>query len=373
MTHYVLPTDIELATKLLAANRPDEAVVAALVRRGIDSAGATQLVADLRNGRKVSPQLPSGLEIGPGRRTRSKRAARPSETSAPSPAPESSPRRERRTQGNDKNRKHPTALWIIAAIPICFGAVVIGVLISNRLHRAGNNPQPEKPRTGAPARALAPPAGSSQESPRPGILAGSRSTAAGQSAVRKPSTGAEQSPTSGLSSAPDLHSSPPRGAVASSERLLSPQLVLEFQTDGLHIGGSLVTPGNALACVSKILGAPTRTSPAAQPDTTIYAYDKHGLLIYSGKGTGKESIILDCEASGGENGTTSPFTGLLQVEDQVIRPATDSNTLAAIKQLGISNPSAGGGILSGRCHNLVLTFAYLKTPQRLSLIEIDLK
>ena len=149
--------------------------------------------------------------------------------------------------------------------------------------------------------------------------------------------------------------------------------MLNLQSDGLRISGSLVTAGNVLTCISKVLGQPTRSSPAGQPDTIIYAYDNHGLLIYSTKGTGKDSIVLDCDAIGGANGTTSPFTGSLQVEDQVIRPDTDSKTLTAMPKLGLKNPAAGGGILSGRYNNLDLAFAYLKTPTRLSLIEIDLK
>ena len=64
---------------------------------------------------------------------------------------------------------------------------------------------------------------------------------------------------------------------------------------------------------------------------------------------------------------------MLRIEDQVIRADTDSETLAGIKQLGLTNPGTSGGILSGRYHNLDLAFAYLKGPQRLSLIEIDLK
>jgi hypothetical protein len=105
----------------------------------------------------------------------------------------------------------------------------------------------------------------------------------------------------------------------------------------------------------------------------IYAYDNHGLLIYSHKGTGNESILLDCEAIGGTNGTTARFTGSLRIDDQVIRADTDAKTLAAIQKLGLNNPEPDGGILGGRYNGLELIFAYLKTPQRLSLIEIDWK
>ena len=105
----------------------------------------------------------------------------------------------------------------------------------------------------------------------------------------------------------------------------------------------------------------------------IYAFDGHGLLIYSEKSAGKDSIVLDYEAVGGTNGATSPFTGVLQVEEQVIRPDTAYETLGAIEKLGLTNAGTDSSILGGRYNNLDLAFAYLRTPQRLSLIQIGLK
>ena len=118
----------------------------------------------------------------------------------------------------------------------------------------------------------------------------------------------------------------------------SAPLVLELLPDGLHIGGGLVTGGNLLPAVANLLGAPTRTNQAAPAGTVIYAYDDHGLLIYSQPGGGTNHLVLDCEATGGANGTTSPFAGTLKVEDQVIGPDTDSQTLAGIKKLGMGSP-----------------------------------
>ena len=95
---------------------------------------------------------------------------------------------------------------------------------------------------------------------------------------------------------------------------------------------------------------PTRLRPAG---TIIYAYDVHGLLIYSQPGGRTNHIVLDCEATGGANGTTSPFAGTLRVEDQVIGPDTDSQTLAGMKKLGLDTPKAaarsgaGGTTASG--------------------------
>ena len=148
---------------------------------------------------------------------------------------------------------------------------------------------------------------------------------------------------------------------------------MELQPDGLHLGGSLVTKGSVLTTVANLLGVPTRTNQAGQTDTVIYAYDRQGLLIYAQKGGGTNSIVLDCEAIGGANGTTFPFTGSLKVEDQVIGPGTDSQALTAIKKLELKHPGTGDSVWGGRYNDLDLVFAYLKSPQRLSLIEIDLK
>jgi hypothetical protein len=153
----------------------------------------------------------------------------------------------------------------------------------------------------------------------------------------------------------------------------SASLVLELQPDGLHIGGRHVTPGTVLTAVANSLGAATRTNRVGQTDTVIYAYDQQGLMIYSQKAGGTNSIILDCDASGGTHGTLSPFTGTITVDGQAIRPDTDPQTLSAIKQLELSHPGSDNGIWGGRYHDLHLVFAYQESPRRLSRIEIDLK
>ncbi|MCX6911483.1 MAG: hypothetical protein NT167_00175, partial [Verrucomicrobia bacterium] len=153
----------------------------------------------------------------------------------------------------------------------------------------------------------------------------------------------------------------------------SAPLVLELQPDGLHIGGSLVGGSNLLPAIASVLGAPTRTHQAALAGTVIYAYDDHGLLIYSQPGGRANHVVLDCEATGGANGTTSPFAGTLKVEGQVIGPDTDSQSLAGITKLGLDNRKRGSTIWGGHYHGLGLIFAYLRSPERPSLIEIDLK
>ena len=153
----------------------------------------------------------------------------------------------------------------------------------------------------------------------------------------------------------------------------SAPLVLELQPDGLRIGGHHVTPANVLTAVANSLGAATRTNRIGQTDTVVYAYDPQGLMICAQKAGGTNSIILDCDASGGANGTLSAFTGTITVDGQVIRPDIDPQTLTAIKQLEFSRPGSDNNVWRGRYHDLQLAFSYLKSPRRPSLIEIDLK
>jgi hypothetical protein len=183
----------------------------------------------------------------------------------------------------------------------------------------------------------------------------------------------EQQPKAAMPKMDEPPREAPLKAAVPSTNVPPPPLMLELQPDGLHLGGSLVSAGNVLTAVASLLGVPTRTNQVGQTDTVIYAYDRQGLLIYAQKGRGTNSIVLDCEAIGGTNGTTFPFTGTLRIEDQVIGPGTDSQALAAIKQLALSRPGAGGSVWGGHYNGLDLVFAYLKSPQRLSLIEIDLK
>jgi hypothetical protein len=373
MTREILRTDIELAIKLRKADRSDDEVIAALALRGVDAAKAAQLVDDLRHDRNVSSQILSGLEFAPRRRSRSKRGPSRSEPSQPSLSSEEQSRSEPPTEAGAGKRKTSVALGLIAAILVCSGVAVGALLISNRLHQAGNNPPPADSKAKASASELAHPAAPSQTLPRGSVAPDSLSAVTGPVPDRKLSASGEPTPIAGTSRADEPHGTGPGGVDRLTQERSPGQLVLDLQPDGLRIGGRLVTRGNALKTVSDILGAPTRTTRIGPPDTMIYAYDNHGLLIYAYKGTGNESIVLDCEAIGGNNGTTTRFAGSLRIDDQVIRTDMDATTLVAIKKLGLKNPQPGGGIFSGRYNGLELAFAYLKTPQRLSLIEIDWK
>jgi hypothetical protein len=153
MTHSILTTDIELAKKLLTAARPDGAIIAALVSRGIDSASAAQLVNDLRNGRQVTPTVPAGLEMSTSssrRHSRSRRESRRKQPQSAARSSESAPHAERAHERHSDARKNSSTLWLLAAVPICFVAVIVGVLISNHLRRAADEePQKNVPTAGA--------------------------------------------------------------------------------------------------------------------------------------------------------------------------------------------------------------------------------
>jgi hypothetical protein len=194
MTHSILPTDIELAKNLLKASRPDSAIIAALVHRGIETATAAQLVSDLRNGRPVSPQIPAGLEIGFKHRSGSKKHRHESEPQAAPLDAETAPRPQREPERHHGERKSPSTLWMLAAVPICFVVVIVGVLISNYLRRREQEPPPNPPQQAAPARELAPAPSTPQKAPPAGAPA--------QSALGKTSPGVTQLPQAAGSNAP---------------------------------------------------------------------------------------------------------------------------------------------------------------------------
>jgi len=141
----------------------------------------------------------------------------------------------------------------------------------------------------------------------------------------------------------------------------------------LHLGGALVSRNSLLTALAGVLGAATRTNQARQTGALIYAFDHEGVLVYAQASGGADSIVLDCDASGGIHGTTSAFAGTLAIDGQAISPDTDPQTLTAIKQLGLSHPGSHSGVWGGHYNSLELVFAYLKSTRRLSLIEIDFK
>ena len=323
MTHDLLQSDVEVAIRLMAEGRADDQIITALARRRLDPAKAVRLVDDLRNGRKVvaQPALPQEFAL---RRSRSRSAARESVAPPPTRSPKPEPRPELPSPSGASKRKKPAVMWIVAAILLFLAIVVVGSALFQRYSLGSRHLEEQEPRTAA---------------------------ARGKSAPK-----------------PEM----PR--VETATRHLSPApLGLELQPDGLRIDGKLLTRDNLLPAVVSLLGPPTLTNQVSQTKTLVYAYDHLGLLIYSHPAGGTNSLVLDCEGIGGANGTTSPFAGTLRVEADVIGPNTDSQTLAAIKQLALAAPKAGGTIWHGSYRNVDVVFAYLKSPRRPSLIELDLK
>jgi len=309
--------------RLMADGRADDQIVTALVQRRLDPAKAAQLMDDLRHGRKViaQPALPPEFSL---RRSHSKTAERETRRSSHPRSAESQPRPEPPSAPARMRRKKPPLIWVVAAVLLFLAIVVIGSVLFQRYQPGSGSTRAQPP--GAPGTSAEP---------------ASRESTAG---------------------------------TASASRDASPAtLALDLRPDGLRIRGKLVTRDNLLSTVVSLLGLPNRTNQVSQSGMLIYAYDQHGLLIYSQPAGGTNSVVLDCEAIGGANGTTSPFAGTLQVEDHVIGPNTDSQALVAMKQLGLGAPKAGGTIWNGRYKDVDLVFAYLKSSRRPSLIELDLK
>jgi hypothetical protein len=326
MTHDLLQSDITLATKLIGDGCPDEEILKALTSRGVPQASAAKALEELRSGKKPVAQSPLPMEMTLARRQRSQRTGHESKRGASVLVPEPEPRRHReRTSHRSMPGKNTSrVVLIVTASLVVLGVIVSGIALLER-SRSGS---------GAP----------------------DVSQAGGAKAKQQQSA----SPVSA-------------GTAAGNPGNASVPLALELQPDGLHIGGSLVSGSNVLSAMKRLAGAPTRTNQVATAGTVVYAYDHHGVLVYSQSAGRTNHIVLDCEATGGANGTTSPFVGTLRVEDQVVGPELDSQTLAGNKKLRLSNGKSGSTIWGGHYHGLEVVFAYLKTPQRPSLIEIDLK
>jgi len=94
-------------------------------------------------------------------------------------------------------------------------------------------------------------------------------------------------------------------------------------------------------------------------------------LVYSPRNSGHCSIVLDFDGTYGEAGTKSPFVGTFKINRQIVRHNTDAASLASFKQVGLESPKSASGIFHARYGAVELVFGYLKTPERLSLIEID--
>jgi hypothetical protein len=136
MTNDILRTDIELATRLMEEKRPAEEIIAALIPRGIDRAKATQLVDDLRNGKKIDDLATLPMELGLARRSRSRSGSREGKQDHPSHSSQTESHREPSRRVASHSHKKSAGRWLIPALIVVLVVVVGGILIVQR-HRAG--------------------------------------------------------------------------------------------------------------------------------------------------------------------------------------------------------------------------------------------
>jgi len=320
MTHDLLQTDIDLALRLRADRRPDEEIIRVMTCRGVDPGQVAQLVEDLRNGRKVSVRSVLAQDLlGRRRPHTTKQIPETGEliktpASMPPVPTEPVPPRPRRVRKSSR---------LLVRVSLGLAALVL-VALAYVLYQ--------------------------------------------RSQVRA------FSPADSAALVPEAGDAPADAPVAPPVKNESPApVLLELKSDGLHVAGNRVTRDTLLPALQNLFGAPTRTNQVAQTGAMVYAYDQQGLLIYVQPGGGTNSLVLDCDATGGVNGTTTAFAGSVKTGDQVIRPDTDSQALTAIADLGLKDSGGSGSVWNGRYHGLDLVFAYLKSPRHLSLIAIDLK
>jgi len=314
MTHDILQCDIDLARQLLDAGRSTNEIVAALTYRGIDSNRATQLVADLQSGKAVQPDKPLKINLGPNPAAKEGTAVESKHSRTDLPA-------KRSEDSRSKQRKASAFPWFtivaLTASAVCIAAFV---LISRKSHTADSLEQDH-----------------SQAADNTGTAA----------------TGSKQ--------------------VESRPGLAPKSISLEVKADGLRLCGNSISSENFLARIFTVLGAPTRTNQVEKVNQVIYAYDTCGLLVYSPKDSGHYSIVLDFDASDGAAGTRNAFVGTLKINNQFVGAGTDAITLASIKELGLQTPKSASGIYHAQYGAIELVFGYLKSPGRLSLVEIDFK
>jgi hypothetical protein len=147
---------------------------------------------------------------------------------------------------------------------------------------------------------------------------------------------------------------------------------LELRSDGLHLGVRLLSRANALTLLTDAFGPPSRTNLVEGSGKVIYAYDQQGMVVHCQNEKQNDCLVLYFDAIGGDNGARQPFSGTLRVAGHKIQGSTDPTTLASFKELGLTEPGTNS-VLEARCHGVPVSFAYLESPTRLSLVEIDLK
>ncbi len=162
MTNDILTSDIDLAWRLLRAGRPDKEIVAALARRGLETAKATRLVEDLRTGKPVKPELAS---VG-----RTSNLDPESGAPVPGPALEPADRSSRfghrtghrRHSSLRRRRRRTERFWVLGALGLAVTAALVLLVLGmfpdlTRARRtAGADAQAGGPTTNLPGRSSEP-------------------------------------------------------------------------------------------------------------------------------------------------------------------------------------------------------------------------
>jgi hypothetical protein len=152
-------------------------------------------------------------------------------------------------------------------------------------------------------------------------------------------------------------------------KLRHPGLQVEVESNHIRISGMTLSRENALKVLSDLVGPPTRTNRLE--DLTMYAFDENGTVLYSGNKNGKDSLLLYFEPVGGINGAQHAFAGALSIRGKPVTLATDPKTLLSRAELGLKETATN--VFSVQTNGLGLSFAYLNTPDQLSLVSIDLE
>jgi hypothetical protein len=147
---------------------------------------------------------------------------------------------------------------------------------------------------------------------------------------------------------------------------------IELRSDGLHLGSRLLSRTNALSMLADAFGEPSRTNLLECSGKVMYAFDQQGLVIHCQKVRQNDCLVLYFDAIGGDNGARQPFSGTFRVAGHMIQGSTDPTTLASFKELGLREPGTNS-VVETKCHGVPVSFAYLETPTRLTLVQIDLK
>lgn len=145
MTHDPVQSDLDLANRLLKANRSEQEIIAALTVRGVDHAKATQLVADLQSGKTIALEIPFGSEFG---------ELCPSEdviypATAPRYEPAPTGRRHRQRSFRSRRRR----LLLLLGLAVALGGLALGYYFYSARAGAqpGRAPSSELPQPSSPA------------------------------------------------------------------------------------------------------------------------------------------------------------------------------------------------------------------------------